>query len=125
MYNKLYISWSEFDSSLKLFAERIKQFKEVTVSNIYGIPRGGLMVAICLSHLLSLPIVYFSLTKDTLIIDDVIDTGRTLEARYSEGYKVASLYWCKESSFKPHIYVNQKLKNQWIVLPWEYEDKVI
>jgi len=115
----VYVSWNEFDCSIKLLAKMIKQSKEVNVSNIYGIPRGGLMIAICLSHLLSLPIVYFHLTDDTLIVDDVVDTGRTLEGRYYEGYKIASLYWCKEASFKPDIYVNQKLKNQYIIFPWE------
>ena len=122
--DKVYVTWEEFDSSVKLLAERIKQSK-VNVSNIYGIPRGGSIVAICLSHLLNVPIVKHCFNDDTLLIDDVIDTGKTLEEYYHYDYVIASLYWCKEASFKPHIYVNQKLKNQWIVFPWEYEDKVI
>jgi len=122
--DKVYVTWEEFDSSVKLLAERIKQSK-VNVRNICGIPRGGSIVEICLSHLLSLPVTEFLDRENTLIVDDVIDTGRTLENDYHDGYVIASLYWCKESSFKPYIYVNQKLKNQWIVLPWEYKDKVI
>lgn len=122
---EVYVTWEEFDCSVKLLAEKIRQSKEVTVNEIYGIPRGGLMISVRLSHLLSLPFIQlFPSKKDTLIVDDVIDTGKTLEHRYYEGYKTASLYWCKKSSFKPNIYVNQKLKSQWIIFPWECKGKV-
>lgn len=53
--------------------------------NIYGIPRGGLIVAVCMSHRLKLPLITSRslITDKTIIMDDICDTGITLN-RFKE-----------------------------------------
>jgi len=46
-----YFTWSEFDKSVEEIADKCR-FKEF--SGIYGVPRGGLCLAVALSHKLKL-----------------------------------------------------------------------
>jgi len=46
--------------------------------NIYGIPRGGIPVALELSRMMHLPIVATP-TEGSLIVDDLVDSGETLK----------------------------------------------
>ena len=49
-------------------------------NTIYGIPKGGMVVAARLAYMLDLPIVEFGqITADTLIVDDIVGSGRTME----------------------------------------------
>lgn len=50
--------------------------------SIYPIPRGGYLPAIIISQELNIPIS-FELTKNSLIVDDLIDSGKTL-SNYSQ-----------------------------------------
>ena len=46
-----YFTWSEFDKSVEVIANKCR-FKEF--SGIYGVPRGGLCLAVALSHRLKI-----------------------------------------------------------------------
>ena len=46
-----YFTWSEFDKSVEQIANKCR-FKEF--SGIYGVPRGGLCLAVALSHKLKI-----------------------------------------------------------------------
>lgn len=52
---------------------KIKKFE-----GVYGFPRGGLCLAVALSHSLELPLLEEP-KNNSLIIDDIYDTGYTLE----------------------------------------------
>ena len=54
-----------------------RKCKNWKISNIYGIPRGGLCLAVALSHKLNIKISKKP-TKYTLIVDDIFETGMTL-----------------------------------------------
>ena len=88
------------------------------IKNIYGIPRGGLVLAVYLSHLLNIPIVDRPTGKETLIVDDIADTGTTLND--FKDYTIATLYYHKQSKVKPDIWIYEK-KDNWILFPWENE----
>ena len=49
-----YFTWREFDKSVELIANKCK-FLEF--SGIYGVPRGGLCLAVALSHKLELNLI--------------------------------------------------------------------
>ena len=51
---KTYFAWSEFDKSVDYIANRCKFLK---FSGIYGIPRGGLCLAVALSHKLNIKLI--------------------------------------------------------------------
>ena len=49
-----YFTWSEFDKSVDHIANQCKFWK---LSGIYGVPRGGLCLAVALSHKLDIKII--------------------------------------------------------------------
>ena len=117
--NKVYMTWEQFDEACHKLVEKLKPFK---FKNIYGIPRGGLVVAVKLSHLLDIPLI--SNIKDsswnTLVVDDIADTGKTLRPfkTVSCHLCIATLYYHKQSVVVPDHYVHEK-KDKWVVFPWE------
>ena len=110
----IYFSWEEFDRSVEHIAQKCKEFK---FSGIYGIPRGGLCLAVALSHKLQIDLISEP-KKYSLIVDDVYETGLTLNTFNNiEGAKFFVLF----SKKKPIWWntVNLSKKNEWIVFPWE------
>ena len=113
-----YFTWSEFDKSVEHIANKCK-FLEF--SGIYGVPRGGLCLAVALSHKLKINLISEPM-KNSLIVDDVFETGITLNTfKDIEG----AMFFVLFSKIKPtwwntvHVYENQ----EWIVFPWEnYEN---
>ena len=104
----------EFDKSVDYIANQC-QFLEL--SGIYGIPRGGLCLAVALSHKLDIPLIQKPL-KNSLIVDDVFETGYTLSKfKNIEGANFFVLI----SKKKPIWWrtVNLTDKKEWIVFPWE------
>ena len=109
-----YFTWSEFDKSVDYIADECKFWN---LSGIYGVPRGGLCLAVALSHKLDIKLVDKPF-KNSLIVDDVFETGITLS-----NYKhIEGAYFFVLVSKKTHIWwntVNLSLNKEWIVFPWE------
>ena len=109
-----FFTWSEFDKSVEHIANECK-FLEF--SGIYGVPRGGLCLAVALSHKLKLNLISKP-TKNSLIVDDVYETGITLNSfKDIEG----ATYFVLFSKIKPTWWntVHTSGKSEWIVFPWE------
>jgi len=109
-----YFSWSEFDKSVEHIANKCK-FKEF--SGIYGVPRGGLCLAVALSHKLKINLISEP-NKNSLIVDDVYETGLTLNTfKDIEG----AMFFVLFSKIKPtwwnSVFISEK--SEWIVFPWE------
>ena len=109
-----YFSWSEFDKSVEYIANKCK-FLEF--SGIYGIPRGGLCLAVALSHKLKINLISEPM-KNSLIVDDIYETGFTLKSfKDIEG----AMFFVLFSKIKPTwwntVFISKK--NEWIVFPWE------
>ena len=86
-------------------------------SGIYGVPRGGLCLAVALSHKLKIELISEPL-KNSLIVDDVYETGLTLTTfKDIEG----AMFFVLFSKIKPTwwntVFISQN--NDWIVFPWE------
>lgn len=91
--------------------ERLVTRKENLPINVFGIPRGGIPVAYLLTA--------FGFTVATkpedadIFVDDIIDSGRTLER------------WCDEYPGKPFFALmdaENKQPDTWYVFPWEVRD---
>ena len=59
-----YFTWGEFDKSVEQIADKCR-FK--VFSGIYGVPRGGLCLAVALSHKLKIELISEPL-KNSLIV---------------------------------------------------------
>ena len=82
-------TWEEFDNSIERILIKAIDWK---CSGIYGIPRGGLCLAVALSHKMNLQILNKP-KKNALIVDDIYDTGHTLNNfRKIEGAKFLVLF---------------------------------
>jgi len=107
-------TWSEFDQSVEHIAN---ECKFLDFSGIYGVPRGGLCLAVALSHKLKINLISEP-TKNSLIVDDVYETGITLNTlKDIDG----AMFFVLFSKIKPTwwntVYVSEE--NEWIVFPWE------
>lgn len=122
MNDKQIYSWFEFEEDVKKIAAwaRLQNFKSV-----YGIPRGGLVLAVKLSHLLDIPLTLHreDITPATLVVDDIVDKGATLERflfSVDRNCCIASIFLNETSSQKPSFFVRKK--ERWVVFPWETEE---
>ena len=109
-----YFTWSEFDKGVEHITNKCK-FLEF--SGIYGVPRGGLCLAVALSHKLKIELISEPI-KNSLIVDDVYETGITLSTfKNIEG----AMFYVLFSKIKPTWWnaVNISEKKEWIVFPWE------
>lgn len=72
------ISWKKIEQGVDILEKRLRPLK-ATIKNIYGVPRGGLVPATILSHRLNVPLVIDqrSISKNTVIVDEIIDSGET------------------------------------------------
>lgn len=110
-------TWNQFDKDIKTLVKLLKK-RKIRFDSVWGPIRGGLPLAVCLSHALGLKFVHKPTSKKTLIVDDITDTGKTLQKYFDKGYFVATIYYHRQSSFEPQIWLHEK-KDKWIVFPWE------
>ena len=109
-----FFTWTEFDESVEYIANKCK-FLEF--SGIYGIPRGGLCLAVALSHKLKINLISEPI-KNSLIVDDIYETGITLKAfKHIEGAMFFVLFSKVSPTWWNSVQISEK--NEWIVFPWE------
>lgn len=86
---------------------------------VYGVPRGGVPVAVALSERMEIPLTTNPYEPKTLIVDDLVDSGATM-AKYP-GVPFACLH-VKPHSPKPEFFARE-IPNEWIHYFWEAEEK--
>jgi len=121
--NEVYnVSWEEVERGVRSIAKYVQGLEKndlVKFRGIWGPPRGGWPIAVMLSHLTGIKVVKDPRVRPLLIIDDIADTGKTLQS-YSvmDEVYIATLYFHAQSSFVPNKWIYRKT-DQWIVYPWE------
>jgi len=109
-----YFTWSEFDNAVEDIASKCKYLE---FSGIYGVPRGGLCLAVALSHKLKINLISEP-KKNSLIVDDVYETGITLNTfKDIEGATFFVLFSKIKPTWWNSVFISKK--SQWIVFPWE------
>ena len=117
MSNKVYLEWPEIHELVNILCKKIIT-EYPNIDSVMGLPRGGMIPAVLISHELDLPFVLHP-GKNTLVVDDINDTGETLSK--APGAYWATLHHKSTSKFKHNFYAREVL-DQWIVYPWERED---
>lgn len=112
---KVRLSWQEYQTMVERAAKKLAGRR---FTAIYGIPRGGLPIAVSLSHLCMIPLATQKpkrASKNILVVDDISDTGKSL-APFKD-FSTFSLFIKPTTSFVPDHYA--KKTKEWIVFPWE------
>lgn len=122
MVKKKFYIWDEFDADINL---AVKWIKTQPVEGIYGIPKGGLVIATAIANHLS-NLKYIHNVKDinekTLIVDDISDSGETLLKIPNKNLTLT--LFCKEKTkYQPTKFFNIVKEDEWLVFPWEPKEK--
>ncbi|MFH7880891.1 MAG: phosphoribosyltransferase [Candidatus Aenigmatarchaeota archaeon] len=147
----LYVTWNKFHNSIVDIAHKIKRDR-FNPDIVYGILKGGIIPARLLADVINVenigfigikfykkigisetrPKIFLPPTSSVknlkvLLVDDVADSGKTLEVALKKlkkfkpkEVKTAVIYlkpWC---SFLPDYYY--KITNKWVVFPWEISE---
>ena len=138
MSKKLLITWNEFDNAVSELTNQVIRDDKPDI--IVGIARGGLPLAVTLSHQLNVPLVvptyghsYAMISdKNILIVDDISDTGQEMRQQLLH----ADQFGCKnvrtlvlierEGTIQPTTYKWKYISKDegWIVFPWERKDEI-
>ncbi len=108
------LSWDEFDLCIGTI---VNACTEKNFCGVYGFPRGGLCLAVALSHSLCIPLITEP-RNGCLVVDDVYETGETLR-EVSEMIEVTTFVWI--SKIKPQWWNAVEIvdSEDWLVFPWE------
>lgn len=119
--NKVYVTWKDMEDYVNDLICEMKN-RNFQPNGVYGVPRGGLILAVLVSYKLDIPLL-LNASKGCLIIDDIADSGRTL-LHYTENdtqfnkYFISTMFYHKRSIVKPDFYKFEKT-DKWIIFPWE------
>jgi uncharacterized protein len=128
MFNKIKITWQQYGEMVRNLYEQICNNHHTKFNFVIGPVRGGLPLAVFMSHNLDIPMMVnnylFTKNQNLLIVDDIADTGQTLEFYYSQLVKennvtTGVLHLKPRSIFKPNYHVEETLNDNWIVYPYE------
>jgi hypoxanthine phosphoribosyltransferase len=124
--NKIHLYWNDVEGLVDILCEKIETYleKDIKIDGIYGLSRGGLIPAVMISHKLDIPWVVplfnKAKSKNTLIIDDICDSGNTLQNWINNGFKTATLHFKPHTSCcMPALWSNTHEGDEWIIYPWE------
>jgi len=131
---KINCTWKQIEEGIDVLTYFLKS---LNLKYITGIPRGGLIPAVMLSHnlgvkfkcldeILSSSAIMYGVT-DILVVDDIFDSGKTLSYYSSLGFLTATLHKkiITREDFQSeglNFYVYPLLEKEYIVYPWERYD---
>ena len=124
--DRRYLNWNDIDRAINRIIASINS-SEIKINAVGGLPRGGLIPAVMLSHRLGIPFVSQAQIQTTigniLIVDDICDSGKTLKRfKFEENIYTATLHWKQSSEYQPNYFWEIAYENEWIVYPWENKD---
>lgn len=121
MNTKVNVTWKEVE---KYIDEVYNFYKDKKITGVYGLPRGGLIFAVMLSHKMNIPLLTAPI-EDCIVIDDICDTGESLlhYQNNSSGdkknkYHITTMFYKENKLVEPELWIKEK-KDKWIIYPWE------
>ena len=124
MIKKYCYSLDEFNADVPKLAEKIYR-SGIVIDGIYGVPQGGISLALALSNKLNLPLVDDYVNSHVLVVDDLIDSGKTRK-EFPHNY-FACLHEKKNkavsASLRKKTFSLYKNVQDWIVYWWEASEE--
>jgi hypoxanthine phosphoribosyltransferase len=113
---RLLLTWADFDRAVATLAVKIP----ASVKALYGIPRGGLPLAVALSHATGLPLAFGPFTPGAALVDEIADSGRTLDRLRAVHGDLPALVWTRRAGCRTTVVAALEVPaDSWIVFPWE------
>lgn len=125
---KVFLSWQWVSERLDVIGEGVEKIGGFdAIDRVAGIPRGGLIPAVMFSHTLKIPYISYNSAKalskkdrkKTLIIDDICDTGLTIQEANKYDFVTAALTTRRGSDANPTLSGEHIDHDRWLVFPWE------
>ena len=118
---KQWIKWEQVEEYIN---EVFDYYKDKNITGVYGLPRGGLVLAVMLSHKLNIPLLMAPI-NNCIIVDDICDSGESLlhyvTNKYDNNkYHITTMYYKRNNLVEPEFYLYYK-DDEWIVYPWEVD----
>jgi hypoxanthine phosphoribosyltransferase len=112
-------TWEEFEVDVPRLIEMVRKASKryAGFNGIYAVPRGGLVLGVRLSHELDLPMILGGVDKRTLVVDDIADSGNTLEPYRKRGCAILTIFKHNMCPFTPTFHVREN--TMWVKFPWE------
>lgn len=128
MTEQLPLGWKDIDRATDLLLEWVgrQMAKRPPISAVTGIPRGGLIPAVMLSHRLGIPYAPIADTcgSDRLVVDDIVDTGETMRF-WAETSALCCALTMRSDIEMDGVFAPIRIRRGlWVVFPWEDSDPV-
>ena len=108
------LNWKDFNSCIN---DITSACKDKQFSGVYGFPRGGLCLAVALSHSLNIPYLE-ELRPSCLVVDDVYETGKTLKIVLDYSNITVFVWFSKvQPSWWNAVQILES--KDWLLFPWE------
>ncbi len=108
------LSWDDFDSCITSMTAACKH---KNFSGVYGLPRGGLCLAVAMSHSLNIPWLEEPQAR-CLVVDDVYETGKTL-SQVHDVRDITTFVWYSKITPEWWNAIEVTSLDEWLVFPWE------
>lgn len=114
-----HVTWQEFDQAVEALAKKLEPI--ANGRTIYGQPRGGLCLAVALSHRLGIPLAMYGKNRTDLIwVDDIIDSGDTYtKQRMLLSSETIWCSWYARHDPRECLVAEVIETDDWLVFPWE------
>lgn len=113
----LALTWQDVDQEVTALCAR----QANKIDAVYGIPTGGSVVGALVAAKLGVPLTDDPNSPATLVVDDLVDTGRTMARVRPFGGSFTDALYRKPYSPK-HLAPNAREVTQWVAFPWEKDD---
>lgn len=129
----LFLSWDDFERAVERLAHLIRREGPLEEAVIYGQPRGGLPLAVALSHRLQVPLITALAPvccRRFIWVDDIVDSGETYAAarKQLENFGIVNVtpfVWIIKTKYAEQSVVGEVcaadvvVRAHWVVFPWE------
>jgi len=117
MANIINISWDDIWQEAEKVAERLDG---TSFKSIHGVLQGGTVPAVLLANYLGVNVTNDPVVGETLIIDDLVDSGKTLQEFKDKGFYVDAFY--RKPKSPKDLAPEAKELEGWLSFPWEKDD---
>lgn len=127
MIEQLRLTWDDYGQAVDALAPFLPPPIDGLV--IFGMPRGGLTLAVGLSHASGIPMSMIPV-QGMILVDDICDTGATLDLHNKHFKPTRTLAWVlrtrRDRSTEGLCIASTVLPvddDRWVVFPWERPER--